>query len=176
MTEVALKVYEGMPDHHAVAADIEASRDDITDTVKVIAQCADEFATLHTSLEGQDDTRAIVNDVSVCVTRQEALYAKSRELCAHYETLVKASKTLAERVNALNAVILPSDEETRVRSTSRDAEDSDKIITDDAFDADALRNEMEDTLSREKMDNQQTLHKKGKHRWWHTGTTGGLHD
>jgi hypothetical protein len=170
MTEVALKVYEGMPDHHAVAADIEASRDDITDTVKVIAQCADEFATLHTSLEGQDDTRAIVNDVSVCVTRQEALYAKSRELCAHYETLVKASKTLAERVNALNAVILPSDEETRVRSTSRDAEDSDKIITDDAFDADALRNEMEDTLSREKMDDQ--LRKKAKHRWWHSGSPG----
>jgi hypothetical protein len=176
--------YEGndLSEHAELAGNIDKSKVTITETVELISRCAAEFATLHTSLEGQDETRAIVNDVHVCVTRQEALYAKSRELCTHYDTLVKASKTLAERVNALNAVILPSDEETRVHSPVNDTQGSDKkdtVLQDDAFDADALKREMEETLKPAEYDEIEKgvfARKPTKHRWWHKGTRGGLND
>lgn len=181
---IPLKWYDGtksLPprDHVNIAGLINNSEDEIKLTVDMIGRCAGELATLYTSLEGQDDAQATVNDVHVCMTREEALYAKSRELCAHYETLVKASRTLAECVNALNAVILPSDEETRVRAPVNDTDACDKDATqvinvnyvDPNFNADALRREMETEFlkAKEQGDRDYQELMKGelkKRQWW----------
>lgn len=135
----------------------------LKEDASLIARISAELGRLKTSLDVREDVfvDTTSGDVNVPFRRVELLHAKRRQLLHAYEVIAGRVGSLKNAIDALIVSSYLPEEETRVRApvsetthvaeTQQSADmsqlDDVAIIKDDAFDADAMREEMERTIN-----------------------------